>query len=68
MVYSQKMVKAKTNTEKEMDVSLNVKLPSKLRDKARDKSKRTGVSLSFVVRKAIEDWTASESAKQNKAA
>ncbi len=60
------MAKAKTTTEKEMDVSLTVKLPSKLRDKAREKSEKTGVSLSFVVRKAIEDWVASEPMKQTK--
>jgi predicted transcriptional regulator len=60
------MAKAKTTTEKEMDVSLTVKLPSKLRDKAREKSEKTGVSLSFVVRKAIEDWVTSEPMKQTK--
>jgi predicted DNA-binding protein len=60
------MVKAKTNTEKEMDVSLTVKLPSKLRDKAREKSENTGVSLSFVVRKAIEEWVTDDPKKQNR--
>ncbi len=60
------MVRAKTNTEKEMDVSLTVKLPSKLRDKAREKSENTGVSISFVVRKAIEEWVNGDSKKQAK--
>jgi predicted DNA-binding protein len=60
------MAKAKTTTEKEMDVSLTVKLPSKLRDKAREKSEKTGVSLSFVVRKAIEEWVTDDIKKQNK--
>jgi predicted DNA-binding protein len=64
MVYLLGMVKAKTNTDKEMDVSLTVKLPSALRDKAREKSENTGISLSFVVRKAIEEWVSrDESAK-----
>ncbi len=57
------MAKTKINTEKEMDVSLTVKLPAALRDKAREKSEKTGVSLSFVVRKAIEDWVTSEPKK-----
>ena len=50
------MAKTDTNEKKEMDVSLTVKLPSKLRDRAREKSENTGISLSFVVRKALEDW------------
>jgi predicted DNA-binding protein len=61
------MAKAKTNTqketEKEMDVSLTIKLPSALRNKARTKSENTGVSLSFVVRKALEEWTAEQTKK-----
>ena len=60
------MAKVKTNTEKEMDVSLTVKLPSTLRDKARAKSDSTGVSLSFIVRKAIEEWVTNDTKKQNK--
>jgi predicted DNA-binding protein len=64
------MVKAKTNTEKEtekeMDVSLTIKLPSALRNKARTKSENTGVSLSFVVRKAIEEWVTNDTKKQTK--
>ena len=43
-------------TKKEMDASISIKLPSELLEKARIKSENTGVSISFVVRKAIEDW------------
>jgi hypothetical protein len=49
-----------------MDVSLTVKLPSKLRDKARDKSEKTGISLSFIVRKGLEEWVTDEPKKQTK--
>ncbi len=35
-------------------------------DKARAKSKQTGVTLSFIVRKAIEDWIANGTKKANK--
>jgi predicted DNA-binding protein len=43
-------------TRKEMDKSISVKVPAELLEKARDKSATTGITLSFVVRKAIEDW------------
>jgi len=46
----------KQSDQKQMDVSISVKLPRQLRDKANQKSEKTGVSISFVVRKAIEDW------------
>ena len=39
-----------------MNVALSVKLPRELRDKAAAKSEETGISISFVVRKALEDW------------
>lgn len=39
-----------------MDAMLSIKLPSELLEKARAKSKQTGVVLSFVVRKSIEEW------------
>lgn len=39
-----------------MNVSLTVKLPSKLRDSANEKSRITGVSISFVIRQALEKW------------
>jgi len=43
-------------TKKEMDKSISVKVSAELLEKARDKSANTGITLSFVVRKAIEDW------------
>jgi predicted DNA-binding protein len=43
-------------TKKEMDKSISVKVPTELLQKAREKSANTGIALSFVVRKAIEDW------------
>jgi predicted DNA-binding protein len=43
-------------TKKEMDKSISVKVPAELLEKAREKSANTGIALSFVVRKAIEDW------------
>ena len=54
----------KEKQKKEMDKSISVKVPSGLLEKAREKSEKTGVSLSFVVRKAIENWTADETRKQ----
>ena len=35
---------------------LLTKLPDDLHQKAKEKSKRTGVSISFIVRKRIEEW------------
>jgi len=35
---------------------ITAKLPAELHEKARKKSEETGVSISFVVRKAIEAW------------
>ena len=46
----------KQSDQKQMDVAISVKLPRYLRDKANQKSEKTGVSISFIVRKAIEDW------------
>lgn len=46
----------KTDNKKEMDASISLKLPKPLLEKAREKSKSTGVSISFVARKAIEEW------------
>jgi hypothetical protein len=38
-------------------VQVPVKMPKSLRDAARKKTKQTGITLSFIVRKALEDWT-----------
>lgn len=57
------MVENESAKDKEMDASISVKLPSDLRDKAREKSEKTGVSLSFIVRKALEDWINEENKK-----
>jgi predicted DNA-binding protein len=46
----------KTQPEKQMDANVSLKLPQELLDKARAKSKDTGVSISFILRKAIKDW------------
>lgn len=50
------MEETSASREREMDVSISVKLPSTLRDLSRQKSERTGVPLSFIVRRALEDW------------
>jgi len=42
----------------ENDANVSVKLPSALLEKARAKSRETGVSISFIVRKALEEWVA----------
>jgi predicted DNA-binding protein len=42
----------------EKTASISVKLPPELLEKARQKSESTGVPISFVVRKALEEWTA----------
>jgi hypothetical protein len=39
-----------------MDSSLTVKLPAKLHEKAVKKSEDTGVTIAWVVRKALEEW------------
>ncbi len=45
-----------TQPAKEMDKSISVKVPIELLEKARKKSAESGVTLSFVVRKALEEW------------
>jgi predicted DNA-binding protein len=50
------MATKKITKDKEMGVSVTIKLPADLRSKARRKSADTGVTLSFVIRKAIEAW------------
>jgi predicted DNA-binding protein len=50
------MATKKTAKDKEMGVSLTIKLPADLRKKARLKCADTGITLSFVLRKAIEAW------------
>lgn len=37
---------------------ISFRLPDDLLAKARQKSEETGVPISFVVRKALEEWTA----------
>jgi predicted DNA-binding protein len=55
----------KEKQKKEMNKSISVKLPDDLLEKARDKSANTGVALSFVVRKALEDWVREELPQAN---
>jgi predicted DNA-binding protein len=43
-----------------LDAAVSIKLPKELRDAATAKSKRTGVAMSFVVRKCLEQWVASD--------
>ena len=38
-------------------VQVPVKMPRSLRNAAKLKTKETGVSLSFIVRRALEQWT-----------
>jgi predicted DNA-binding protein len=49
-------VKKEKTKDKQMDSALSIKLPLELREKAAAKSKKTGIALSFVIRKALEDW------------
>jgi predicted DNA-binding protein len=58
-------VAKKEKQKKEMNKSISVKLSDDLLEKARDKSANTGVALSFVVRKAIEDWVSEELPQAN---
>ena len=37
-------------------VTISIKVPKSLYDEARRRSDRTGVSVSFVVRKGLRDW------------
>jgi len=43
-----------------MDTTVTIKLPKDLRDAATEKSKRTGVSVAFVLRSRLEQWVASD--------
>lgn len=43
-----------------MDVALSFKLPLALRDAAQVKSRNTGIAISFVLRKALEEWLEGE--------
>lgn len=46
---------------------ISFRLPEDLLEKVRQKSEETGVPMSFVVRKALEEWVAStELSKSNK--
>ena len=56
----------KEQIKKEMDASVSIKLSSEVLEKARAKSKETGVTLSFIVRKALEEWV-KDTAKAEKA-
>lgn len=38
------------------DKRLNVRIPADLHDKVLAKSQKTGVTISFVVRQALEEW------------
>ena len=42
-------------TEKGTD-RIHIRVPTDLKRKAHDKSKRTGISLTHVLRKALEQW------------
>jgi predicted DNA-binding protein len=52
-------------TKKEMDKSISVKVSTELLEKAREKSANTGIALSFIVRKAIEDWVKENASTTN---
>jgi len=49
-----------TTGEVKMGVGMTLRVPKELRDAATAKSKRTGVAVSFVVRKSLEEWVASD--------
>ena len=46
----------KEESTTEMDARLSIKLPTDLLEKVREKSAQTGISISFIVRKVLEDW------------
>jgi excinuclease UvrABC nuclease subunit len=54
--FNPKLNGKRTATDDESGTYLTVKLPADLRREARLKSADTGVTLSFVIRKAIEAW------------
>jgi LDH2 family malate/lactate/ureidoglycolate dehydrogenase len=43
-----------------MDATVTIKVPGELRDAATEKSKRTGVSVAFVLRSRLEQWVADD--------
>jgi predicted HicB family RNase H-like nuclease len=49
-----------TTGEDKMEVGMTLRVPKELREQARAKSHRTGISVSFVVRKRLEEWVADE--------
>ncbi len=49
-----------TTGEEKMGVGLMIRVPKELRDEARAKSHRTGIAVSFVLRKRLEEWVASD--------
>jgi predicted DNA binding CopG/RHH family protein len=58
---------AKTpNTKKEMDANISVKISSELLEKVRATTAATGVSASFVIRKALEEWVNQNNATSRK--
>lgn len=44
--------------------AISVKVPPDLLKKVREKSAETGVPISFVVRKALEEWVVDEGKKR----
>ncbi len=49
-----------TTGNEKMGVGMTLRVPKELRDAATAKSKRTGVAMSFVVRKCLEEWVVSD--------
>ncbi len=43
-----------------MERRLSIRIPAELHDKARAKSQETGITIAFIVRKALERWVESD--------
>jgi hypothetical protein len=50
------VVKQKDKKKENLTEQFSVKLPISLLEKVREKSARTGISIAFVLRRALEEW------------
>ncbi len=48
----------KETRERQDKVAISLEVPRQLRDEARQKSQATGISITFVLRQALEQWVA----------
>jgi predicted DNA-binding protein len=60
------MAEPRKNSKKPNPAAFSVKIPPELLEKARKKSAETGVPISFVIRKAIEQWVGEDIERRKK--